>query len=464
MNTFIFNKISSQSIRIFKKMHRILLIGLPLGSFFGAHASEWTVLLYIQADGMLNKAAYASLNAIASRLNKQSDKKLRVYAELICAEQRHRYYLDSAGINSCTEFAVLASPCEDLKEACKWAFQETISKYTMIILSGHATGILEPQWDEKKARWVCAPVGADSAYSKWLAHQNELLLKRVDKWEDCKSIFVQNTIDSCHLSTKQISALLHEVTQECLLGRKFTIVGFDACNMGMLEIAYDIQQSAHFMIASQECEEKEGWDYGKVMDALLEENEPSCAARKIVYGYERMQRKKEQEIFSLSAFDVAVVSALVACLDTAVKEIESCLYRYKETFYEALCIARQKNHRFCFIPDYADLYTFFSTLYEELSLFEYSEDLDRLKKSLLEFFECYHTMVLATTASSSTMSGCSIYFPVSDRDVAYNNTFALQTHWPDFLKNFHSPNFDQEKHDSKIRINQSLGKKVFLKH
>lgn len=412
---------------------------LALGSIFEVQASQWTVLVYMQADGVLRAPALASLDAIVRHLNAQSDKKLRVCAELMMSDKRCRYYLDSTGIHPCTLFATSGNSAEELKAACRWAFEGNDSKYTMIILSGHATGILEPQWHEKKARWVCKTGETDSAYTRWLAHQNELLLQAVEELEDCKSLFVQETPESHHLSSKRIHSLLHEVTQDILQGKKFNIIGFDACNMGMLEIAYDIQQSAHYMIASQECEEKEGWDYSTVMQALQEEKEPFCVARKIVYSYESQQRSKEQRIFSLSAFDLARVSPLAVCFESVLKEIELCLHRYKESFYELLCIARQKNHRFCFIPQYADLYTFFSLIYEELVLLEESDDLVRLKKLLLEFFECYHTMVLATTASNTSMSGCSIYFPISDCDVSYNNTFALQTRWPFFLKNFHSP-------------------------
>ena len=42
---------------------------------------------------------------------------------------------------------------------------------------------------------------------------------------------------------------------------KLDIIGFDACLMGMAEVAYEFRESADFMVASMHTEQAWGWDY-----------------------------------------------------------------------------------------------------------------------------------------------------------------------------------------------------------
>lgn len=46
-----------------------------------------------------------------------------------------------------------------------------------------------------------------------------------------------------------------------LAGKRFEIIGFDACLMGMLEVAAGLDDYANYLIASEELEPGEGWDY-----------------------------------------------------------------------------------------------------------------------------------------------------------------------------------------------------------
>ena len=44
-------------------------------------------------------------------------------------------------------------------------------------------------------------------------------------------------------------------------GNKFDWIGFDACLMGMLEVADVLSPYANYMIASEELEAGSGWNY-----------------------------------------------------------------------------------------------------------------------------------------------------------------------------------------------------------
>jgi hypothetical protein len=51
-------------------------------------------------------------------------------------------------------------------------------------------------------------------------------------------------------------------------GQKLDLIGFDACLMSMIEVAYQVQHACRWMVASQEDEPGSGWPYGPILAAL----------------------------------------------------------------------------------------------------------------------------------------------------------------------------------------------------
>jgi len=52
---------------------------------------------------------------------------------------------------------------------------------------------------------------------------------------------------------------------EDILGRKLDMVGFDCCLMANTEVAYELRNTAHYLVASEETEGGPGWPYTKVL-------------------------------------------------------------------------------------------------------------------------------------------------------------------------------------------------------
>ena len=52
-------------------------------------------------------------------------------------------------------------------------------------------------------------------------------------------------------------------------GKKFELIGFDACLMGSLEIANSFKDSAKFMVASQDLEAGAGWDWTAMVNYIV---------------------------------------------------------------------------------------------------------------------------------------------------------------------------------------------------
>ena len=59
------------------------------------------------------------------------------------------------------------------------------------------------------------------------------------------------------------------------LGQKIDIVGFDACLMGMMEVAYQLKDHAEIVVGSEELEPGKGWDYAALVSYLV--NNPTAS-------------------------------------------------------------------------------------------------------------------------------------------------------------------------------------------
>lgn len=62
-----------------------------------------------------------------------------------------------------------------------------------------------------------------------------------------------------HITTGQLTIALAEIEKE--LGKKLDILGFDACLMQMIEVAYAVKDHCDYLVASEETEPGEGWCY-----------------------------------------------------------------------------------------------------------------------------------------------------------------------------------------------------------
>ena len=59
-------------------------------------------------------------------------------------------------------------------------------------------------------------------------------------------------------------------------GRKLDLIGFDACLMSMIEVAYGVRHAFDIMVGSQEIEPGEGWPYQRILAALVADPDSSA--------------------------------------------------------------------------------------------------------------------------------------------------------------------------------------------
>jgi Clostripain family. len=104
--------------------------------------------------------------------------------------------------------------------------------------------------------------------------------------------------------------------QDCLAGTRLDLIGFDACLMATLETAYAMRGVAGVLVASEELEAGDGWDYADWLRRLTDDpdmNAPALGAA-LVASY-RAAYQDADPARTLSAVDLDRAESLAVAID-----------------------------------------------------------------------------------------------------------------------------------------------------
>lgn len=97
---------------------------------------------------------------------------------------------------------------------------------------------------------------------------------------------------------------------------KLDIVGFDACLMGMIEVAYEIRNYADVMVGSEEVEPEDGWPYDTILADLVSYYDwraPRSLASRIVFRY--YESYSSTSDITQAAYDLSYISDVTSTLE-----------------------------------------------------------------------------------------------------------------------------------------------------
>ena len=139
------------------------------------------------------------------------------------------------------------------------------------------------------------------------------------------------------------------------LGEKLDIVGFDACLMGMWEVAEASAPYADYLVASEETEPVHGWSYDGFLPPLVADPQgttPLQLAMSIVDTY----HDYSEDNATLSVIDLNTMDALTAVLSN----FANALVANKQSFsYSTIDSIRSDTQTFDWsFPEYRDIYDF----------------------------------------------------------------------------------------------------------
>jgi hypothetical protein len=98
--------------------------------------------------------------------------------------------------------------------------------------------------------------------------------------------------------------------------QKLDVIGFDACLMANLGVAYELRHLADVFIGSEEVEPAHGWSYAPLVRAMATNASPEDVAKEVVKSFEAACRQaKTIDFCTLAAFDTSKLEAVTGSVD-----------------------------------------------------------------------------------------------------------------------------------------------------
>ncbi len=342
---------------------------------------EWTFMVYMNSDNDLESAGIKDLNEME---NVGSTSKVNIVVQCDRSPEydesngnwigARRFYMekdaDFSAVNSkmiqnIGESVDMGDPAV-LLDFLKWGVKNYPAKKYAVIIWNHGSG-----WKFANSRF--SPV---------------------------KGISYDESSGN-HLDNFKLTAALAEAVK-FNGGKKFEILTMDACLMAMLEVAYQIKDTAKIYVASEEVAPGDGMPYDLILSKLAEK--PSMDEREL------SQIMVENDIRSykggsqgwanctFSAFDLSNIDKLAEKVDA----LSKALIENFDRFSYAILLSRLKVLKYS-DADYADLYNFCQLIQN------YSKDaaISKLCDEIMDmigrpdskgdFFESFNTPVVITS-------------------------------------------------------------------
>ncbi|BAY89804.1 MULTISPECIES: clostripain-related cysteine peptidase [unclassified Tolypothrix] len=334
-----------------------------------------------------------------------------------------------------------------LRDFIVWGIENYPAENYAVILWNHGTGWKEDDiYAFARSRGVEIQASQDEVRS--LTRNNRRLsrafflssiteLLQLDD-EDSRAIaFDDSSLD--FLDNAKLQQAFQEA--EAITGKKVSLIGMDACLMGMVEVAYQLRANANYMVASQEVEPLTGYPYTAILQNLTAHPEiTSEALAKLIvqeYGryYEGESRGSVTQI-TQSATNLKVVEKLADSLGrlaTILRQLvsEEDIYTEKAMYHSQRKAVRFKD------SDFVDLYDFLKVLQDK-----YAGDSDELTQVIdevmnLMIVEVEPQLILANVTSGvrfERVKGLSIYSPVRGYCQFYDRSDFAGCGWGEFLR------------------------------
>lgn len=358
-----------------------------------------------------------------------------------------------------------------LISACKWAIQNFPAQEYVLIFWNHGTGILDPargkilnpteffiynptsnMLDLDRSVSILGNIHTlinnyDSsdlllfldrhAETNWQELEQEIL-----EIDDAKGICWDDSSGN-YLTNQKLDEALTVIRKNYLNNKKFSIIGFDACLMSMVEVGNLIKKHAHIMVGSQEVELGTGWNYQKALEPFSRKALGRKEfAQHIVNAYEETYKKITND-YTQSAIALDDLGFLETNInDVALLLIEALATQKDKTVLNA--IRASKNKLLCTHfdePSYIDLHHFYLNLEQNLKLFSFSDQtlgkkiIGNLRQLLSQGRSLIKKIVFANVCGKnlSQAKGISIYFPERIHGSYPKSPFAQSCSWIQLL-------------------------------
>jgi hypothetical protein len=393
--------------------------------------AEWTWLVYMAGDNNLEDAGKEDLKEMQAV---GSTGKVNVLVQFDTEEnQTTRYRVDKGKLTTLqTMHGVNCGDPKVLRDFAAWGASQYPAKHYLVDVWNHGGGWenLPPDFDYDAIRAAKPFAGAK--------------LKRV------KRALFKTTIDRIHTMAPKYRAIavdcgshdyldnqeLHKALAKVLPGgQPLDILGCDACLMNMLEIGYEMQDTANYMVGSEETEPGSGWPYADILAVLAAKPTmtPVALAKQIATAYGRWYRKNGDPMSDQAATQSTLDLGSIKTVADAVNGLAKAMIQDMKKSAGAISLSRDKVLKFE-TPEYVDL----GDLCDQLQMRATNPAIKQAAKGVRQAMK---TFVIANATWGPTVSratGVSIYFPHKEK---YSKDYASlryskQGSWRKFLEAF----------------------------
>lgn len=410
-----------------------------------------TIMIYMAADNDLRPFAARNIQQMA---NIGSNENITIVVHLdirISGNKKitRRYLIEKDQVLHVDPYNPLTQQMDSGNPAtlisfCEWAIKNYPADEYDLILWNHGTGILEPPHGKiinPMDLFVFNPsthrLDLDRSIGFMDAITNLNPQQRGVCWDDTTGNY---------LSNRKMEAALQTICQKFLDGKKFGIIGFDACLMSMIEVSSFIKRYAHVMVGSEEVELGMGWKYDEVLLPFSRDKlDTFTFASHIVAAYEKTYQSITND-YTLSAINLDSIALLETNIDYISKLLLEGLEKQKSIF--APLIKDSRNKMLCTHfdePTYIDLHHFYKNLYNNLKKVAANNSSmnvsikNNLVMKLEEGLQLIEQLVIAHTAGRNLKNsrGIAIYFPERNIHSSYQEAvFLASNSWGSLLSRY----------------------------
>ena len=355
---------------------------------------EWGFYVYMAGDNTLYEEVTDDLN-VMKMVGSNSNLEIVALTDQLLGNDSHAYHVVKHGveetslseINATWENEIDMGDGETLKDFMVWATTEYPAKRKILVIWDHGSG--------------------------W---------KKVA--EDQGS----------HLTVPEIRQSIEDYRQ--ITGDPpLTLIGFDACLMGMFEIAYELKDQAEMIHGSEAYEPLEGWTYNHLLYKLDQQTTNSELAYHIVNDY--IESYRNGSVYTSYSVTAAVVdTSKLEDVGEKLEDFSGQINSVLPVYRDQVSYARDQTQRYDQNPDYRDLYDLTINVQNRIpvsDMIEYSKELqDSINDAVIAEDHWQKPGKLPVERAH----GLTIYFPTDGAETGYDDLLISNSKWFEFINNF----------------------------
>lgn len=391
-----------------KKILSVLFWVLAFGLFLPQYAkcADWTFMVYLDADNNLESAGIDDFLEMSS-VGSDSNVNIVVQFDRIPGED-----WSFGNWTDCQRFLVTAGMTPTVSNAISDWGDGT---------GGREVNMADPQTLIDFVEWAMDNYPASNyAVILWnhgggwrIEYEPERPILKAVCWDDTSGV------DSMYMN--EVKSALATIKTE---RQQVDLVGFDACLMGMTEVAYEIKDLANVMVASEASEPGDGWPYDTIIEDLsaLPTMSATDLGATIVNRYGESYGTASET--TQSAIDLSIMDTLASYVNDLAVAMDS-----NES---EIAAARAGSQEYDY-PENIDLYHFAELICAKTS----DPDVQTTAYNVMTAVE---SAVIAEFHGTwiPNSYGLAIYFPETEAafDNDYNGSiidFPADTEWDEFL-------------------------------